>query len=179
MADDDKSKGLDSRTQIILAVVGLIGTVSVALFTNWDKLSTSNKSASPTASPTSSTQMSMISSSSINTSVSLPIGEWQFNGNGFTGMLKISTVDGSGNVQGSVLGNSITGFWDEDAQKITFIRIIDSKDPSTLQFHTGYMFSNGEGAGKLYTLTGSFEGFSGTGAKAQRTTYGWYAQIKQ
>jgi hypothetical protein len=41
------------------------------------------------------------------------------------------------------------------------------------------MFSNGEGAGKLYTLTGSFEGFAGTGAKAQRTTYGWHAQLKQ
>jgi|GEM_PF-3059399 FlaG/FlaF family flagellin (archaellin) len=179
MADDDKSKGLDSRTQIILAVVGLIGTVCVALFTNWDKLSASNKSASPTPSSTSSTQPSTIASDSINTSVSLPIGEWEINGNGYKGTLKILAIDRNGNVQGSVFDNPITGFWDEDAQKIAFIRIIDSKDPSTLQFHTGYMFSTKEGAGKLYTLTGSFEGFSGTGAKAQRTTYGWYAQIKQ
>jgi hypothetical protein len=172
MADDDKSKGLDSRTQIILAVVGLIGTVSVALFANWDKLSASNKSASPVP----STQLSTTSS---NATASLPVGDWQFNGNGFEGTLKISAIDVNGNVQGAVFGNPITGFWDEDAQKITFIRIIDSKNPSTLQFHTGYMFSNGEGSGKLYTLTGAFEGFAGTGANAQRTTYGWYARIKQ
>jgi hypothetical protein len=175
MADNNESKGLDSRTQIILAVVGLIGTVSVALFTNWDKLSASNKSPSPPL----STQPSTIPSSPVNTTASLPTGDWEFNGNGFTGTLKILSIDENGNVQGSVFGNSIIGFWDEDAQKITFIRITDSKDPSTLQFHTGYMFPNEEDAGKLYTLTGSFEGFSGTGAKAQRTTYGWYAQIKQ
>lgn len=175
MADNNENKGLDSRTQIVLAVVGLIGTVSVALFTNWDKLFASNGSPSPTP----STQTSTIPSNPVNTTVSLPIGDWKFNGNGSTGTLKISPVDGNGNVQGSVFGDPIIGFWDEDAQKITFIRITDSKDPSTLQFHTGYMFSNEEGAGKLYSLTGSFEGFSGTGAKAQRTTYGWYAQIKQ
>ena len=174
MTNGDNNKGLDPRTQIILAVVGLIGTVAVALFTNWDKLSASNKSASPTP----STQPSITSSSS-NTTVSLPIGEWRFNGNGFEGTLKISTIDVNGNVRGSVLGNPIEGFWNEDAQKITFIRIIDSKNPSTLQPHTGYIFSNGEGPSKLYTLTGSFEGFAGTGAKAQRTTYGWFAQIKQ
>lgn len=171
---DDKNKGLDSRTQIILAVVGLIGTVSVALFANWDKLA-----SKPTQSP-SPTQSSTPSSSS-NATVSLPIGDWQFNGNGFEGPLKISAIDVNGNVQGSVMGNEITGFWDEDAQKITFIRIIDSKVPSTLQFHTGYAFSNRdrESGIKFYTLTGSFEGFAGTGAKAQRTTYGWYARIKQ
>ncbi len=178
MTDNNENKGLDSRTQIILAVVGLIGTVAVALFANWDKLSASNKSASPTP----STQLPITSSNSSNSSnasVSLLIGDWQFNGNGYEGTLKISAIDVNGNVQGSVMGNPINGFWDEDAQKITFIRIIDSKDPSTLQFHTGYMFSNGEGSGKVYTLAGSFEGFSGTGAKAQRTTYGWYARIKQ
>ena len=175
MTDNNENKGLDSRTQIILAVVGLIGTVAVALFANWDKLSASNKSASPTP----STQLPITSSNSSNASVSLLIGDWQFNGNGYEGTLKISAIDVNGNVQGSVMGNPINGFWDEDAQKITFIRIIDSKDPSTLQFHTGYMFSNGEGSGKVYTLAGSFEGFSGTGAKAQRTTYGWYARIKQ
>ena len=87
MTNGDNNKGLDPRTQIILAVVGLIGTVAVALFTNWDKLSASNKSASPTP----STQPSITSSSS-NTTVSLPIGEWRFNGNGFEGTLKISTI---------------------------------------------------------------------------------------
>lgn len=172
MTDDDKNKGLDSRTQIILAVVGLIGTVSVALFANWDKLA-----SKPTPSPPPTQAQS--SSNSSNATASLPTGDWQFNGNGFEGTLKISAIDGNGNVQGSVMGNSITGFWDEDAQKITFIRIIDSKEPSTLQFHTGYAFSNREGGSKFYTLTGSFEGFAGTGAKAQRTTYGWYARIKQ
>jgi hypothetical protein len=118
MPDNNENKGLDPRTQIILAVVGLVGTVSVALFTNWDKLSASNKSPSPTP----SAQLSTRPSNPANTIVSLSIGDWKFNGNGSTGTLKISSIDGNGNVQGSVFGDPIIGFWDEDAQKITFIR---------------------------------------------------------
>ncbi|MGV0028627.1 hypothetical protein [Phormidesmis priestleyi] len=51
----DKERRADSRTQIILAMVGLIGTVTVAITANWDKLSASNKAASPTPSSAVST----------------------------------------------------------------------------------------------------------------------------
>jgi cytoskeletal protein RodZ len=48
---DDKSQ--DSRTQIVLAVVGLVGTVSVALFANWKNIFP--PSSSPQTSSSSST----------------------------------------------------------------------------------------------------------------------------
>jgi hypothetical protein len=38
MPDDNSKKNQDSRTQIVLALIGLFGTVGVALITNWDKL---------------------------------------------------------------------------------------------------------------------------------------------
>lgn len=42
---------------------------------------------------------------------------------------------------------------------------------------TGYLFQNIQGNDTVYTLAGSFEAFAGTGAVAQRTLYGWLAQI--
>ena len=38
MTDDDNSKSQDSQTQIIIAVIGLLGAVGVAVISNWDKL---------------------------------------------------------------------------------------------------------------------------------------------
>lgn len=108
----------------------------------------------------------------------LPIGVWFLNGNGFTGDLTITSIDGNGNLSATVYGGQqTTGFWDEAAQKITFLRIINAADPSTSQVFTGYLFQNIQGKDTVYTLTGSFEAFAGTGAVAQRTLYGWYAQI--
>ena len=37
MANNDSDKNQDSRTQILLALVGLVGTLGVALITNWEK----------------------------------------------------------------------------------------------------------------------------------------------
>ena len=49
------------------------------------------------------------------------------------------------------------------------------------QIYTGYLFKNKgglEGVGQFtYTITGYFQGFSGTGATAQKDIYGWYAQV--
>jgi len=108
----------------------------------------------------------------------LPTGNWNINGNGFRGDLVINSVDSAGRITGTVYnGQTIIGFWDESSQKITFMRIIEPSDPSTFQIFTGYLFRNCDTGGCLYTLAGSFEAFAGTGAVAQRTLYGWFAQI--
>jgi len=51
MPDDNSNKNQDSRTQIILALIGLFSTVRVALITNWDKFFPSKPSASVIPSP--------------------------------------------------------------------------------------------------------------------------------
>jgi hypothetical protein len=118
--------------------------------------------------------------------VTLPSDKtWKINGNGYKGDLVISSVDSAGRVSGTVYGNEIRdGFWDEDAQKITFTRITQADDPSTFQKYTGYLFKNpigspGPGEDITYTLAGYFEALSGTGGTPERPLYGWYAQYVQ
>ncbi len=108
----------------------------------------------------------------------LPTGTWFLNGNGFTGDLTVNSVDAHGNLNATVYGGQqTTGFWDETAQKITFMRLSNPADPSSFQVYTGYLFHNVSGIDTIYTLAGSFEAFAGTGAVAQRVLYGWFANI--
>jgi hypothetical protein len=103
-----------------------------------------------------------------------PIGTWDINANGFPGGLLIQGIDANGNLVGStVFGQSIVGFWDEAAEKITFIRVIDQADPSTYQIFTGYRMDPQPGL--TLAMAGSFEAFQGTGATAERVLYGWFA----
>lgn len=91
----------------------------------------------------------------------------------------VQSVDPQGSVQGSVYNNPISGFWDEQSHTLTFLRIINAADPSTLQVYSGYLFQNRDQQGQpipYFSLAGSMEAFAGTGAVAQRTEYGWYAQ---
>lgn len=111
----------------------------------------------------------------------LPTGKWQLNGNGHNGELYITSIDNQGKISGTMYGQQILGFWDKVSCKITLMRIIKPSDPSSIQIYTGYLFKHSgslDGRGDVtYTLTGYFEAFAGTGATAQRTLYGWYAQI--
>ena len=107
----------------------------------------------------------------------LPQGQWAINGNSFEGQLNITSIDANGNLQGTVYGQQISGFWDGTSQKITFMRLTNPSDPSTFQIYTGFLFRNQNGGDMLYTLTGFFEAFQGTGGVAQRVLYGWFAQI--
>lgn len=107
-------------------------------------------------------------------------GTWTVNANGHIGKLEVS-VDSQGNLNGSIFGNRISGFWDSTGDKITFIRIIDPQNAIKEQVYTGYLIEGGEnlnGSGvRPFYLTGSFEAFSGTGAVASRVLYGWYGRI--
>lgn len=109
---------------------------------------------------------------------SLRTGTWKINANGFKGNLEIAPVDAQGRVSGTVFGNPIRGFWDEDAKRITFMRIPNASVPSSIQVYTGYMFRNSLGSDAEFTLAGYFESFSGTGSTtAQRNVFGWFATI--
>ena len=103
-------------------------------------------------------------------------GPWNIVGNGYSGQLWIEGIDANGNLLPNSTvynGDKIIGFWDDTAQKLTFMRLVDSGDPSTFQIFTGYlMHSQDDGS---LALAGSFEAFQGTGAVAQRIIYGWYA----
>jgi hypothetical protein len=110
--------------------------------------------------------------------MSLPLGLWNFNANGFPGELHISAVDGQGNVRGTLQFrnssvNTLDGVcvWDEGSQKITFMRVIDNAPPSEYQVYTGYLFSTDHRLPNgLKQFAGTFEGFGGS-----RTVYGWIA----
>jgi hypothetical protein len=104
--------------------------------------------------------------------MSLPTGSWTINGNGVAGTMSIDSVDANGNVKGTVYGDAIQGFWDEPTQKLTFERVANPPDPSTMQFYVGYAFQDG---GAL-TIAGSFQAFSGSGANPMRSVFGWFAQ---
>jgi len=110
--------------------------------------------------------------------MALPSGAWTLNANGFVGDLTVVSVDANGNLNATVFGGQQTiGFWDDVSQRISFIRVSNPNDPSTIQVYTGYLFQNRSGNNATYTLAGFFEAFAGTGANAQRVVYGWYAQI--
>jgi hypothetical protein len=65
--------------------------------------------------------------------MTLPLGNWDIDGNGFRGTLTINGVDAAGNLNASVVFESpeaqqAIGFWDEASQKITFVRVINQDD---------------------------------------------------
>jgi hypothetical protein len=58
-------------------------------------------------------------------------GTTDLNGNGSKRKLDIPKIDSAGRLVGAkAYGNNISGFWDEDATKITFVRSTKAGDPS-------------------------------------------------
>lgn len=104
------------------------------------------------------------------------IGEvWSLLGNRSVGTL-ILFFHADGHIDGTIYGDKIEGFWDEDSQKLTFIRIPNGAQPNAHQIYTGYKFSWTDKAGNTaHCLAGSFEAFAGTGASVERNIFGWYA----
>jgi len=97
--------------------------------------------------------------------------DWDFDGNGFGGTLHIS-VDGGGNLAGTVYGDPIRGFYNNVSNEMMFIRSAGgSTDPASQQVFTGYYWQEG----LLDVLAGSYEAFSGTGASAGRHRFGFKA----
>jgi hypothetical protein len=108
--------------------------------------------------------------------------EWAINANGFEGVLRISSLNGQGELAGTVFNDEIFGFWDDASKKITFMRVVDANKPDTSQVYTGYWYQNPgipqPGQNIQHTLAGSFEAFRGTGASARRAAFGWFARVE-
>ena len=98
--------------------------------------------------------------------MSAPTGNWTINANGFSGTMS-TNVDVSGNVTGTMLGNTMVGFWDETSQRLIVYCEVLGTNLSGIQIYTGYRYGN--------NLAGSFEAFAGSGANASRSVYGWHA----
>jgi len=116
-------------------------------------------------------QLGTVQSSVTNAALPVP-STWTVNANGATGNLVIASKDAQGNVSGTLFNSTIQGFWDSHQKKITFIRFGSFSDATQLQVYSGYFSS---AAGNDGVLTGFFEAFAGTGAAAERSTFGWYA----
>jgi hypothetical protein len=75
-------------------------------------------------------------------------------------------------------GAQIFGFWSDQAQKLTFLKM-QPGDPNTVQVFTGYLMSPTPGA--PCALAGSFEALGPTAyvtqtvGTCQRCVFGWYA----
>lgn len=78
-------------------------------------------------------------------------------------------VHRTGNLTGTLLGNAIIGFWSSYENKITFVRLINNQ-ANTWQVYVGYQSSAG--------ILGYFDAYSGTGASAAATRYGWSAILE-
>jgi hypothetical protein len=77
---------------------------------------------------------------------SLPLGTWEVNASGDRGPLQLASVSRQGELRGTLFGNEIVGFWDELAEKVMFVRIMNPAVPSTVQLFTGYLFRNPGGS---------------------------------
>lgn len=105
----------------------------------------------------------------------LQTGTWTIHANGFDGDLKINSVAG-GVVKGTVTfqgeqPQKIIGAYDQNLQKIWFVRIIKQNDPTANQYYTGYLFKESSfgSSGTADVMTGYFEHTNGI------RYYGWYA----
>jgi hypothetical protein len=106
-------------------------------------------------------------------------GTWYIDENGDEGTLRIAAIDAQGNVTGTVFGEQIEGFWDENLQRIMFVRMPDPADKSTFKIYTGYLFtiSHPLPPSAEAVLAGHFEAFQGGGGAAQRSLFGWVAHL--
>ncbi|MFY9883986.1 MAG: hypothetical protein WAL67_02610 [Candidatus Cybelea sp.] len=115
----------------------------------------------------------------------LQTGTWKINAGGTVGQLVITSVDGLGNVTGSLTSGfagiksvSIAGIWDEVAQRLM---LVVNTLLSGAQTYTGFLFKDslrmpGVTGSVVFTLVGSFQVFS-LPATTDQFEFGWYAQI--
>jgi hypothetical protein len=120
-----------------------------------------------------------------------PTGTWRINANCENGSLKLEFTQcnqtGSATLNGTWLDPSgasvhITGFWNEEAQKLTFLKMRRNNgqgDADTVQVFTGYLMTGPQGQQRC-ALAGTFEAspkpfLTKTVATCERCVFGWYA----
>jgi len=100
-----------------------------------------------------------------------PTGTWKINANGHEGELVIDSIM-DGKVAGTLLGDTIRGFYDEKSKCLSLLRL--GADGNTKQTYKGYLFLNEEKQTQ-YNLAGTFQVFGGEGGAG--VEYGWYAHV--
>jgi hypothetical protein len=104
----------------------------------------------------------------------LKLEQWDMLSNGFKAKFHPQSIDANGNLKGVILEGTksqpIEGFWNEDAKRVTFLRVIDAAKPSTAQVYTGYLMGDNQ-------LAGVFKAFKGTGASRDRSEFAWSALL--
>ena len=106
-----------------------------------------------------------------------PIGTWEFNANGWQGTLLIPRIAPDGALDGAtVYDQPISVLWDETAGVITFGRMAVPGDITSAQVFTGRVLPNLTGG--RFSVVGTFDAYQGTGATAQRGTFGWVAWVR-
>jgi hypothetical protein len=117
------------------------------------------------------------------------LGMWNVTTRGWSGQLNISSVDGQGNLsgtltitttdQGSPTGEAatpISGYWNADAQEIWFVRDMKNIHPNDalpIQVYTayGYSYTTQIGGSFREALAGFFEAL----ISADKHRFGWVA----
>ena len=103
-------------------------------------------------------------------------GPWKLSTNGVEGTLTL-TSDQNGNLSGMIDGDqAVLGFWD-CLQLVTFLRIIEPSNPSAIQVFTGVLTSRVYLDTIQYTITGTYQAFSGPGVSAQQHVFPWSAHM--
>ncbi|SRR6266508_4943686 len=109
----------------------------------------------------------------------IPTNEnWEINANGAHGALNITSIDAQGRLQGMVFGQKLVGWWDDEDQRMAFLRIGDPNDPASCQSFIGYAWTKGSPGVTTFFLAGSFDTYAGGGGSAKRPSYGWFASVQ-
>ena len=107
--------------------------------------------------------------------MALQTGNWTFNGAGSAGNFSVTSSDAQGNVQGTLDGNPIQGFFDSTAQTFAFMSV--NPNDGSIQVFTGNLFSSVAIDFVRDTLIGTVNTYFGSGPQVQVSTDGWYATI--
>jgi hypothetical protein len=109
-----------------------------------------------------------------------PAGTWRIIANCVEGTLELG-FDGC-QLKGEVFSIPIFGFWDDQANKLTFVRAISGAAPDTIQVYTGYLMTGDpKGEQPCRWMAGYFEAFAQgdptpAGIDCRRTVFGWFAE---
>ena len=103
------------------------------------------------------------------------IGYWQMDINGEDAKLVLKGDD-AGNLSGTINDTQqVLGFWDGQ-QSVTFLRVVDANDPTSVQVFSGFLSSSGVGIDQIsYSLVGTYQAFTGPGVDAQNNVFEWTA----
>lgn len=89
------------------------------------------------------------------------------------------TTEQDGSVTGSLFGDSVAGFWDEDSQTLTFMRVGDGEDLVDHTLYRAHRFSVDSQWGQFEAMAGIVESFTGPRESPDIYRSGWFAILRE